>query len=158
MEYRKIEAEEASVRIFAPVLSDRAILSLMRQEPAVGFGCLVDGRPAAACVSAVQPGGAEILSLFVLPEYRRMGIGRTLLSKLYWELFYTTEAPCITVSYNLLPKEDADALTALLRTAGYRFDLHPGDYRLLEFRVADLIEPKTGTAREKRGVKNAGTA
>lgn len=78
--------------------------------------------------------------------------------KLYWELFYTTDVPCIAVSYNLLPEGDADALTALLRKAGYRFDLHPGDYRLLEFRVADLIEPKTGTAREKRGVKNAGTA
>jgi GNAT superfamily N-acetyltransferase len=146
MEYRKIEAEEASIRTFAPVLSDRAILSLVRKEPTVGFGCLVEGQPAAACVSAVQSDGAEILSLFVLPEYRRMGIGRALLSRLYWELFYTTDASCIIASYNLLPGEDTDALTALLRTAGYRFDLHPGDYRLLEFRVSDLTVPKTGTA------------
>lgn len=146
MEYRNIEADEASISIFAPVLSDRAILTLMRKEPAVGFGCLVDGQPAAACVSVVQAGGAEILSLFVLPEYRRAGIGRALLSRLYWELFYTTDAVCITVSYNLLPPADAGALTALLRTAGYRFDLHPADYLQLEFCLSDLAIPKTGMA------------
>ncbi len=90
--------------------------------------------------------GAEILSLYVLPEYRRMGIGKALLSRLYWELFYTTDAPCIPASYNLLPREDADALTALLRTAGYRLDLHPGEYRLLEFRESDLTVPESCTA------------
>ncbi|MPN00864.1 hypothetical protein SDC9_148062 [bioreactor metagenome] len=111
----------------------------MRKENTIGFGCLIDGKPVAACVSLIKNSNAEVVSLFVLSEYRRQGIANALLSKLYWETFYTTNASYISASYSLLNKEDSEALTSLYRTCGYRFDLHPKEYQLLEFKVQELV-------------------
>lgn len=139
MDIRKILADKTSLDIFSPVLSDRAILSLIQKENTIGFGCLIDGKPVAACVCLIKNSSADILSLFVLPEYRRRCIANTLLSKLYWETLYTTDASYISASYSLLSKENAEALTSLLRSCGYRFDLHPKGYQLLEFKVKELV-------------------
>lgn len=139
MNYIQITADDISLDVFASVLSGSAILSHMQQEPVIGFGCIVDGVPVAACVSVLQSSKADVLSLFVLPDYRRRGIGKTLLSKLYWELFYTTDASYISIGYNLLSQENTETLTSLLRSCGYRFDIHLEDYRIFEFCVKDLV-------------------
>lgn len=139
MEIKKIMAEKTSLDIFSSVLSDSAILLLMQKENMIGFGCLIEGKPVAACVCLVKNSSADIISLFVLPEYRRQGIANALLSKLYWETFYTTNASYISASYSLLSNKNAEALTSLLRSCGYRFDLHTKEYQLLEFNVKDLV-------------------
>ena len=139
MEIKKILADKTSLDIFAPVLSNSAILLLMQKENTIGFGCLVDGKPVAACVSFIKDSNADIVSLFVLPEYRRRGIANALLSKLYWETFYTTNASYISASYSLLSRENTEALASLLRSCGYKFHLHPKEYQLLEFKVKDLV-------------------
>lgn len=139
MEIRKILADKTSLDIFSSVLSDSAILLLMQKENTIGFGCLINGKPVAACISLIKNSNAEIASLFVLPEYRRQGIANALLSKLYWETFYTTNASYISASYSLLGEENSEALTSLFRFCGYRFDLHPKEYQLLEFKVKDLV-------------------
>lgn len=139
MEIRRILADKTSLDIFAPVLSNSAILSLMQKENTIGFGCLIDGKPVAACVSLIKNSNAEIVSLFVFPEYRRGGIANALLSKLYWETFYTTDAAYISASYSLLGKENSEALTSLLRSCGYRFDLHPKEFQILEFKVKEIV-------------------
>lgn len=138
MEFIQILANDDSLDIFAPVLSNSAISSVINKEKIIGFGCTIDEKPAAACLSVIKDRKAEIKSLFVLPEYRRIGIGKALLSRLYWEVFYVSDAAYIEASYSLLSAENTEALNALFRSCGYRFDLHHSDYQLFEFSVNDL--------------------
>ena len=138
MEFIKILADDASLDVFAPVLSNSAISSVINKEKTIGFGCTIDEKPIAACLSVIKDRKAEIISLFVPPEYRRSGIGKELLSMLYWEVFYSSDAAYIGASYSLLSAENTEALNALFRSCGYRFDLHHSEYKLFEFGAKDL--------------------
>jgi GNAT superfamily N-acetyltransferase len=61
----------------------RTVLSRRLREPLLGAAALVDGKAVAAAVAELQPAGAaEILSLYVRPEFRRRGLADGLLQAL----------------------------------------------------------------------------
>ena len=90
--------------------------SLKVQDSTVAIAASDAGKPIGLAVAEIQPDrqSAEVLSIFVVPTYRRQGVGTNLLTRLEQELvlqgcknaefFYTTGQPTTLAVENLLQK------------------------------------------------------
>lgn len=109
------------VELAAPLLTKEAA-ALIRSDQAFGIAIVDEGRARGALCARLSPDNdicLELLSLYVVPQYRRRQLGSTLLAELFdlcGEIFDGTVS---RIEASFLPEE---GLTALLQRTGFQLE------------------------------------
>ena len=116
----------------APLLTEEAVTYIKNKE-AFGMALVEEGEARAAVCARLSPENEailEIVSLYVVPEYRRRGLGGTLLMELLEEVMAETDGGLSGVTAVYLP--ETDGVEAFLTRAGFRIekDEHAVSFRL----------------------------
>ena len=117
----------------ADMLLTSEAVTYIKNGEAFGMALVEDGEArAAACVRFSPENEAilEIISFYVAPEFRRRGLGGTLLMELLEEAMAATDGSLYRVSFEFMP--EMDGLETLFQKAGFQIetDEHAGSWRL----------------------------
>lgn len=109
------------VDLAAPLLTKEAA-ALIRSDQAFGIAIVDEGRARGALCARLSPDNdicLELLSLYVVPQYRRRQLGATLLAELFDLCGESFDGTVSRIETSFLPEE---GLTALLQRAGFQLE------------------------------------
>lgn len=141
MKITSLSQPKAFLDVYASLLSDVAIATILTGEDTIAFGVEEDGVPMGAICGRPQGDCMVLLSLFVHPDYRRRGVAQMLLDEFQWAAFGCLSADHIQVEYCMLSPETMEGLSATLTKAGYYFYETNGEHTY-ETTVGELCTPE----------------
>lgn len=109
------------VELAAPLLTKEAA-ALIRNDQAFGIAIVDEGRARGALCARLSPDNdicLELLSLYVVPQYRRRQLGATLFAELFDLCGESFDGTVSRIEASFLPEE---GLTALLEKAGFQLE------------------------------------
>ena len=116
----------------APLLTAEAV-TYIKNDEAFGMALVEEGEARAAVCAGFAPedeGILEIISLYVVPDYRRRKLGGTLLMELLEKVMSETDGELKGVTASFLP--GTEGVEALLTKAGFEIQT---DEQILTFRL-----------------------
>jgi GNAT superfamily N-acetyltransferase len=128
--------EEGSLGVYESLMTEEAAGLLGSDVPAVGLGAEQDGLAVGALVGTLEEENVfHILSLFVTPESRRMGVATELLDRLFDVIEDEEPGIVYTMDFAEDGSGEAEALADFLIDRGFpeADDPVPGEYHFVFF-------------------------
>lgn len=145
---RLIPLNQATCAGWAQVLPEEIFVDLMRGNRQVhAVGVTFQERPCGAACWEEQDMAWVLRSIYVLPQYRRLGLGRELVTYVAGQLL-TEEGRHLTVLYECEAGRDHLTLGAFFRACGFRMEIME-----LPLGVTDLETVQTAL-QERSAYKN----